>query len=186
MKTKLLYILYVFTVLAAPVLAVTVSIPGGGVDLASALTWAGTQTFTDMNATDQIGLGSAWATGDADVDVDATLRVSGASGTPSSGTGLEFAFVAPDSYIVAYNRTGGAYSSLVINGAPTSFNPNGAYSVFGGQVGLYSRTSAQLNALAPQAAGYIAFNSTNNKVCVSTGTGAGAWVQPDDGSTACD
>lgn len=43
---------------------------------------------------------------------------------------------------------------------------------------LRARTSAQLQLLAPGQAGEIAFNTTTANVCMSTGTGAGAWVYP--------
>lgn len=41
----------------------------------------------------------------------------------------------------------------------------------------YSRTIAQLNALAPSAAGQVVFCSdcVRSAICVSTGTAAGAW-----------
>lgn len=48
---------------------------------------------------------------------------------------------------------------------------------------LRARTSAQLQLLAPGQAGEIAFNTTTANVCMSTGTGAGAWVYPSSSTT---
>lgn len=43
---------------------------------------------------------------------------------------------------------------------------------------LYSRTLAQMNALAPTAAGQTIYvsDAAQSRVCVSSGTGTGAWV----------
>lgn len=48
--------------------------------------------------------------------------------------------------------------------------------VAGGQIGLQSRTAAQIATLVPAAAGNLIYNSSNNNVCLSSGTGAGAWI----------
>lgn len=47
----------------------------------------------------------------------------------------------------------------------------------------YSRSEAELKALAPSAAGHIYFDSTNNTVIVSSGTGVGEFVQIVDGTS---
>lgn len=51
-----------------------------------------------------------------------------------------------------------------------------------------SRTIAQLNGDAPDAAGTIVTcsNCTVSMICVSSGTGAGAWVEVADKTAACD
>lgn len=45
-------------------------------------------------------------------------------------------------------------------------------------LGLWSRTLAQMNALAPTAAGQLIYvsDALRSKVCVSSGTAAGAWI----------
>jgi hypothetical protein len=50
---------------------------------------------------------------------------------------------------------------------------------------LWSRTLAQMNALAPTAAGQAIYvsDATTSRVCVSSGTGAGAWVVASASST---
>lgn len=55
-----------------------------------------------------------------------------------------------------------------------------------GGLGLFSRTLAQMNALAPGAAGQLIYVSDGlqSKICVSTGTTAGAWVVASATSTA--
>ena len=40
----------------------------------------------------------------------------------------------------------------------------------------FIRTSTQLQTLVPSASGYIVVNITEAMVCMSTGTGAGAWI----------
>ena len=48
----------------------------------------------------------------------------------------------------------------------------------GGEFNMWSRTLAQINALTPTAAGRMVFCSdcTRSSVCISTGTGTGAWA----------
>lgn len=46
----------------------------------------------------------------------------------------------------------------------------------GGQTQLYTRTSTQIGALTPAGSGYMLINITTAGLCISTGTGAGAWV----------
>lgn len=60
--------------------------------------------------------------------------------------------------------------------------------ISGGQLVLFSRTAAQLGTLSPISAGSIVYcsNCATANVCVSTGTGGGAWVRVDDGTTSCD
>ena len=59
---------------------------------------------------------------------------------------------------------------------------------FGGPLRLYSRTAAQLGALAPGAAleQIGCSDCTVSLVCISSGTGAGAWVEVADKTAACD
>ena len=62
------------------------------------------------------------------------------------------------------------YQLSTDSGAPSITAANG--------ISLWSRTAAQINALAPLQAGQILFcsNCTNSPVCVSSGTGTGAWI----------
>lgn len=167
--------------------AVTVSLPAGGVDLSAALTWTGTQVFSGaVNLTNKLGLGGTRISTDAGVEVKRTMRVSGSSDGPSTGVGIEMAYIAPDSYMISYNRDSSGYASLIINGAPLQLNPNTAYVTIGGQTSILGYTSATMRATAPQAADFLATNTTSHKLCISSGTGAGAWVLPTDGTTACD
>jgi hypothetical protein len=186
MKTKFLYLLYVLLVLGVPLGAVTVQLPGGGVDLAAALTWVGKQVFTNMDATGIVSLGGSHASTEAGVEVEKTFRVSGSANGPTTGVGVEMAYIAPDAYIIMYNRDTAGYGSLIINAAPLQLNPNGAIINVGGQLQLLGYASATMRTTAPAGAGYQAWNTTANKVCIGTGTGGGAWVLPSDGTTACD
>lgn len=52
-----------------------------------------------------------------------------------------------------------------------------------GGLGLQSRTDANLQTDAPGAAGALIWNSTAKAVCVSTGTGAGAYIFLSTGTT---
>lgn len=58
----------------------------------------------------------------------------------------------------------------------------------GGQLALFSRTAVQLQTLAPAAAGAIVYCSdcTAALICISSGTGAGAWVEIADKTATCD
>lgn len=58
----------------------------------------------------------------------------------------------------------------------------------GGQLALFSRTAVQLQTLAPAAAGAIVYcsNCTAALICISSGTGAGAWVEIADKTATCD
>lgn len=55
-------------------------------------------------------------------------------------------------------------------------------------VGLYSRTLAQINGLTPGAAGEEVYcnNCVNTAVCISSGTGVGAYVDIDSPTAHCD
>ena len=46
-----------------------------------------------------------------------------------------------------------------------------------GGIGLRSRTSAQIREITPTQAGLVIYNSSGAGLCVSSGTGNGAWVQ---------
>lgn len=47
-----------------------------------------------------------------------------------------------------------------------------------GSMSIRARTSTQLSTLAPSAADEMVMNTTVHSLCISTGTGAGAWVSP--------
>lgn len=55
---------------------------------------------------------------------------------------------------------------------------NIGYASTGGPFGLYSRTLEQMNLLAPYAAGQMIYvsDAAQSRVCVASGTAAGAWV----------
>lgn len=173
MKKLLLWVLAIGGVAAFEIVTPSfgaLKVAANGISLAVANTWTAAQTFNVAPAIDAAG----------------TIRAT-AAGTFASGLGVEIAYTGGVGYVISYNRTGGSYDDLNIEGNPLQLNVGSAHNVaVGGQFALYSRTAAQLAALAPAAAGYMAFNSTNNRVCVSSGTGAGAWVDVTDGSTACD
>lgn len=57
-------------------------------------------------------------------------------------------------------------SSLTVTNAAT----------FSGTVALPSETTTQLSTLVPVTTGQVVFNSTYNRIDVSSGIGAGAWV----------
>ncbi len=133
-----------------------------------------------------IGVHGVPASTAAGLEVMSALRVSGNSLGPTTGVGIELAYLAPDSYLISYNRDGAAYAPLIINGAPTQINPNTAYVDIGGQTKIRQYASSDMRVAAPQAAGYYATNITAFKLCIASGTGAGAWVDPTDGTTACD
>lgn len=74
-------------------------------------------------------------------------------------------------------------SSLKFLGLNTSgaANIGGALTVTGtitsnGQMALLSQTTTQLAVLVPATTGAFVFNSTDVSVCVSSGVGAGAWI----------
>lgn len=52
---------------------------------------------------------------------------------------------------------------------------------------IYSsrRTTAQLDAATASQTGGLVYNTTITRLCISTGTGAGAFVRVDDSTTAC-
>lgn len=190
MFRRLAVILGWLSAVPAALWAVSVGLPGGGggVALAVANSWTATQTFVDANFTGNIGLAGTRLSTDWPIEAKKILRVSGSSGSATTGKGIELAGdLSNENYVTSYNRDASAYMILNIAGNPINLNPSAQGVINAGYfLGLYTRTSLQLNALAPTAAGIIVFNSTNNKVCVSTGTGAGAWVSPHDGTTACD
>lgn len=64
--------------------------------------------------------------------------------------------------LIIYNNTTGDNAMTIDDGT--------------GEVTLRARTSAQMGALAPNAAGSLLLNSSANVLCISTGTGQGAWV----------
>lgn len=86
------------------------------------------------------------------------------------------------------NTGAGAQGFLIATnaGTPALTLSNTQVATFGGAQAPYSRSTAQLGALAPAASGQTILNSTSFIMCVSTGTGIGAWVRTSDGSTACD
>lgn len=50
-----------------------------------------------------------------------------------------------------------------------------------GGLGIASRTDTQLTTDVPGAKGVLVFDSTTSSVCVSSGTGGGAWIYPSTG-----
>lgn len=56
-----------------------------------------------------------------------------------------------------------------------------------GNIGFYPRTLTQINAITPTAVGqaYYCSDCTNSAVCISSGTGLGAFVQIGSKSTHC-
>ena len=71
---------------------------------------------------------------------------------------------------------------------PTSITGTKLVASGAGSVGLYSRAKAEILALTPAAAGqaYYCNNCTAVTICVSTGTGVGAFVKVNDRTAACD
>lgn len=61
-----------------------------------------------------------------------------------------------------------------------NFRLNGSITQMGTALRLYSRTAAQLQALAPSAVGEMYWNSDAKKIFVSTGTTAGSFAASDD------
>lgn len=55
-----------------------------------------------------------------------------------------------------------------------------------GAVSFPQKTTAALAALKPSKAGECVFNTDQNEICRSTGTGTGAWVLIQSSATACD
>lgn len=47
-----------------------------------------------------------------------------------------------------------------------------------GSVGLRQVTTTQLGALTPSSSGYAIIDITNARLCLSSGTGRGAWIVP--------
>ena len=102
-------------------------------------------------------------------DLDNSLRLSQSSSTANG--------VTPYTVVVSTDgRVGLNMDRSQANPSPTSglqIGPGtGAYFA----VRLSSQTSARLGSQVPGGVGEIIFNSTNGRVCVSTGTGAGAFA----------
>lgn len=182
---KLAVMLGWLSLVPASIWAVTVAIPGGGgVSNVVANSWTALQTFVDANFTGKVGLGGTRASTEYDIEAKKILRVSGNTGSATTGKGVELAGdLSGENYITSYNRDGSAYMIMYINAAPLKLNTNNAYADVGGQWGLWSRTSAQIQVLAPQAVGFNVFNSTLNLPCYSTATAAGSWARYTDAST---
>ena len=66
--------------------------------------------------------------------------------------------------------------ALTVNGNTALGNAATDTVIVTGQTALYARTSTQLSTLAPTASGYLVINITKANVCMSTGTGTGAWI----------
>lgn len=79
-------------------------------------------------------------------------------------TGLYAACIGP----FCYDDQGAYINSTLTVGNMTHTQPDG----------LLSKTLAQMNLLAPTAAGQLIYvsDAVQSRVCVSSGTGAGAWV----------
>lgn len=122
-------------------------------------------TYTAVNAA---------YTGTLDVDGNSTF---GADLYVTTNTAATGAWAFPGAVSIAGAVTG-----------PTSVTATKIVASGAGSVGLYSRTKAQILALTPAAAGqaYYCSDCTAVTVCVSTGTGAGAFTKVDDRTAACD
>ena len=81
----------------------------------------------------RVGIGTA--TPQAGLDVASTIRaIERVSGAPASGAGVEVTYAGATGYVIAYDRTAGAYKSLNITGDPlvmggptyTAFSQGGA------------------------------------------------------------
>jgi hypothetical protein len=178
--------------------AVTVSIPGGGTDYSTASsTFSGANTFSGAvtmsastntisgatNITGSLGLGGTRALTEYQVEVKKSMRVSGSAGSATTGKGIEFAGnLSNENFVTSYDRDGSAYMIMYINAAPLILQSNNAYVQAQGQFGTWKRTSAQIQALAPQDVGFHVFNTTLNLPCYSTATAAGSWAKYTDAS----
>lgn len=111
---------------------------------------------------------SLTAQGSGSVDSTKSFRVTGVS-TPSSGSSIELNYggVASTGSIFAYNRTGGAYLALNIDGLSLSFN-----TVSGGDITL--GTAASTVILSGTAAGSSSAN-TAARVAGSFGVAGASW-----------
>jgi len=112
---------------------------------------------------------------DSTLDVDGNF-ITGAATFRSTNTASSGAWAFPATVSIAGAVTGPTSITA------TKFVANGA-----GSVGLYSRSASQIVALTPAAAGQIYFcnDCTLDKVCISTGTGAGAFVGVSSFTVVC-
>ena len=110
-----------------------------------------------------VGIGTASPV--ALCEVNGTLRAVGGA-SPASGAGLELLYAGGTGYAQAYDRTGGAYKQLVVNGNPLILNSPGNP----GNVGIGTTTPQSL--LTLQTVGYttLRFNDTGG-----TPTGGAFW-----------
>lgn len=154
----------------------------GGLKVASVFNAGNSYDFTG-----KIHLGGNYGSGEADYEAEKLFRVTGCTAGATTGIGIELCGnLSNENYITSYNRGGGSYISMYIEGAPLTLNTNGARIVLGGQLLPKSYVSSTMRTTAPDVADILAVNSTAHKLCISSGTGAGAWVAVDDGTTACD
>lgn len=159
-----------------------------------------TDTFagTDMSVTQDLTVGRDAAI-TRNETVGGTLGVTGAltgtSGSFSTTLGVTgnvtLGAAGYKSTMTASNGNWAMSGDLAVAGAlsgPTSITGTKLVASGVGSVGLYSRTKAQILALTPAAAGqaYYCSDCTAVTVCVSTGTGAGAFTKVTDRAAACD
>jgi len=110
------------------------------------------------------------------LDVDGNF-VSGAAGYRSTNTASSGVWAFPAAVSIAGAVTG-----------PTAITATKLIASGAGSVGLYSRSLSQLNAITPAAAGQVYYcnDCVHSAVCVSSGTGVGAFVASSSPTVHCD
>ena len=148
----------------------------------TALTLDDGVTFTNQ--------GTTALNGNATVGSSALLSATSATFTNQHlwGTGAAISTFTPTAFSLDDGVTFTNAGITTLNGNVTLGNAEADVLIASSMFRLYSRTAAQLAALAPGAAGEIVGCSdcTVALVCVSSGTGAGAWVEVLDKSATCD
>jgi hypothetical protein len=125
--------------------------------------------------------------GSASVDAGVFSMIKGTTGSdPTFSITQEAANVAIAETVGDIGITAADDITITATGANISLvgatAVTGALSTTGAMV-LYSRTEAELKALAPPSAGAFYFDSTNVAIVVSSGTGTGAFVHATTGGT---
>lgn len=151
--------------------ALVIGYPGTAV---ATISTAGAASFTSISTGTTYTAVDAAYTGTLDVNGNFT---SGADLYVTTNTAATGVWAFPAAVSIAGAVTG-----------PTSITATKIVASGAGSVGLYSRTKAQILALTPAAAGqaYYCSDCTAVTVCVSTGTGAGAFTKVTDRAAACD
>jgi len=110
------------------------------------------------------------------VSVSSSIIVSGADGNVTANKFIGDGSLLTDVVINSDNIT-------VANQIQTNTLIVTSTSTFGGAIGLYSRTEAELKSITPTAAGQVYYDSTNLAVIVSTGTSEAAFGLITDGTS---